>query len=83
MHPTATAQDAKTNNPVTEMTLFSDYTNCSIAYIDQNYDGKISGGDSFYIYKNPDGVIQTGDEVTSGYYIKILVGNSMAANKQI
>jgi flagellin-like protein len=83
MHPTETAQDGTTNDVVTSTSKFSDYMNCTIAYIDQNDDGKISSGDSFYIYKNPDGLIQSGDEVDTSYSIKIMVGNSMVLHKKI
>jgi flagellin-like protein len=51
----------------------SDYTNCTIAYIDQNDDEKVSADDSMWIYmdNNNDGT----DDVENKYTFKIVDGN--------
>jgi len=57
------------------------YEGCYIAFIDQNRDEKINGGDSLYIYKdyNNDNV----DDVQANYQVKIMDGDEMAMNKQL
>ena len=51
----------------------SDYTNCTIAYIDQNDDEKMSVDDCIWIYKdnNNDSI----DDVQNKYTFKIVDGN--------
>ena len=51
----------------------SDYTNCTMAYIDQNNDEKVSADDSIWIYmdNNNDGT----DDVENKYTFKIVDGN--------
>ena len=82
MQSSGTAMDNTTSAAVTGLSSFQAYENCMIAYLDQTNDGKINGGDTMYIFQDPDGTASSGDEVSSGYSIKIITGDSMALQKK-
>ena len=69
------------NNIINGDDAISEYSGCYIAYLDQDSNGRVNGGDSLYVYKdyNADGII----EVFNGYELKILSGDSMALNKKL
>ena len=56
-----------------ETDSLSDYTNCTIAYIDQNDDEKVSADDSIWIYMDNDN--DDIDDVENKYTFKIVDGN--------
>ena len=63
-------------------TDLDDYENCYMAYIDADSDGKVTAGDSIWIYKDYDA--DDYNEILSRYTLKILDGNNeMVLKKQI
>ena len=74
--------DDGAGNIVNATTELSNYRNCTIGFLDQNSDAKVSPDDTIWIYKdNNNDEIQ---DIKSRYIIKILDGNNeMVLKKQL
>lgn len=64
---------------IDQNTQLQDYHNCSMAYIDQDNNRKVSAGDSIFIYKDNDN--DGTDEVFSGYTFELLYKEELAMRK--
>jgi flagellin-like protein len=70
-----------TNNTIDGFDAISVYSGCYIAYLDQNSDGKVTAGDSIYVFKdyNTDSI----EDIKSNYQLKIIKGDVMAGSKTL
>ena len=58
-----------------------DYKNCSFAYIDQDDNGKVTAGDTIYVYKDNDN--DGTDDILSGYVFELLFKTDMVVHKTL